>query len=417
MTNPSAPWSRITNSLWGKLSIAGAMAAICAAAVMLAFQCVASIWGWHRVGTGDASFTVIFTIAMIMGAAVFCAGLGRHIARILPGALKANGGATCDAVLTPINEIDNQISSAPPRKPTSAPEPDTPSVKASEPSPLPATPVSAHFSAAQEHDEAPSSSAISSKSPGPQYAPYARFPADGRILLAETNDHDRRAITSMIGRCGMEVEIAIDAENAIELLLAANEFGEPFDLALIDAYMHQSDGSSVCRAVRSAGIQAEAMPIITLLPDTLIGDATSRTPAQSQAHIFKPVMMEDLVRTLNRWLPHRIVEESTRPIDDPLDDLDIDEVEDELQRWITRRSDAVSTIERAIAHHAFDGRSRRLLANALRQIARAAGLYGEEELGKHAAILERALHDGDTAGDCRKLAEAFLAAAQQTADA
>jgi len=58
-----------------------------------------------------------------------------------------------------------------------------------------------------------------------------------------------------------------------------------------------------------------------------------------------------------------------------------------------------------------------LLANALRQIARTAGLYGEAELGERAAMLEQALHDGDAAGDCRKLAEAFLAAAQHREDA
>lgn len=401
MTNSSAPWSRVTNSPWVKLGIAGAITAAYAAVVMLALKGVASVWGWQAAGAGDASLAAIFTIALVMGAIVLCAGLGRHIASTSADTLMVNGGAGREPF-----EAVGRGSISPAASPAQSERENT----------------SAHLFADQYESSRGNAKILldTPEYPSSQDLPQnpdGWLPTDGRILLAETNDYDRRAIAAMMDRCGMEVEIAANAEDAIEMLLAANEFGEPFDLALIDAYMPRSDGFTICRAIRSAGIEPEAMPIIALLPDLLVGDAASRTPSQSQAYIFKPVMIEDLVSTLNRWLPHRIVEETARPLDDPLDDLDINEIEDELERWMSRRSDAVNTIERAIAHHAFDGRSRRLLANALRQIARTAGLYGEEELGKRAAMLERALHDGDGANDCRKLAEAFLAAAQHSEQA
>ena len=64
---------------------------------------------------------------------------------------------------------------------------------------------------------------------------------------------------------------------------------------------------------------------------------------------------------------------------------------DMIDRWRERRSEAISHVSEALREDAFEEVRAERLARTVHRLAGAAGMFGEEELGRRAAALERAL--------------------------
>ncbi len=89
------------------------------------------------------------------------------------------------------------------------------------------------------------------------------LPAGLRVLVVDDNATHRTILRSQLGGWGLAVDLAVDAEEGLELLRSADAGGRPYDLALLDVLMPGVDGLDLARRV-SADDRLAGLPMIML---------------------------------------------------------------------------------------------------------------------------------------------------------
>ncbi|WP_197489886.1 PAS domain-containing sensor histidine kinase [Erythrobacter neustonensis] len=268
-------------------------------------------------------------------------------------------------------------------------------------------------------------------------APTLAAPLDpARILLVEDHDINRLLMTEMLERCGQEVDVAHDGNEAIAMVIDQVMRGRPYDLVLMDVQMPECDGLAATRAIRAEGIGPGLMPIIALTANAYAEDVASARLAGMQAHLAKPIDFARLVRVLQRWLPTRIVEDeaSGGALSPPpraalpaaARATALAASPQLIARWQARRAETVAAVETALAGGLLgaarmDGRDgeppQDSLAFMLHKLAGTAAMFAEPALGSAAAALGHALVQGEDAARCTALARALLDQARSSGTA
>ena len=124
----------------------------------------------------------------------------------------------------------------------------------------------------------------------------------GRILVAEDNPVNQRVALGMLKRLGYEVSVVANGLLALEAVCASH-----FDAVLMDAHMPVMDGASATRKIRTSPAGA-TLPIIALTASALTADRDFLLAAGMDDYLTKPVRLDELERTLNRWIPCEVVE-------------------------------------------------------------------------------------------------------------
>lgn len=236
-----------------------------------------------------------------------------------------------------------------------------------------------------------------------------------RILLVEDHDINRILVTEMLERCGQEVELAHDGNEAIAMVIDSIMRGRPYDLVLMDVQMPGCDGLAATRAIRAEGIGPGLLPIVALTANAYPEDVAAAREAGMQAHLAKPVVFAQLARALQRWLPTRIVEDEA-PAARASEVVRSPRL---VARWEARRRETIAAVREGLAEgwlaqaEADDAERRATLARLLHKLAGTAALFDEPALGDAAGALERALTSGTP--ESAPLAESLLAVAD-TAD-
>ena len=278
--------------------------------------------------------------------------------------------------------------------------------------------------------------------PAPQIAPRPML-ENARILMVEDNDVNRVLLAEMLEKCGQKIATAQDGNEAISMVIDSTLRGKPFDLVLMDVQMPDCDGYAATRAIREEGIDANTLPIIALTANAYPEDVAAAREAGMQAHLAKPIGFADLIRTLQRWLPTRIVE-TPMDVDAPTcPEKDVNASCDErpkqqkralertsaaslLERWLERRNATIEAVRKAIetgllceqkARRASDSEARKELIQMLHKLAGTAGSFGEPRLGEQAAALDRAMRDRAACEQCEEIAFRLMALADEPADA
>ncbi len=298
----------------------------------------------------------------------------------------------------------------------------------------------------------------------------ADLPSGSRILLAEDHDVNRMLATEMLERCGQEVSVAHDGNEAITMVLDAYLRGNPFDLVLMDVQMPGCDGYAATRAIRGESIGGDMLPIIALTANAFPEDIAAARDAGMQAHLAKPLEFAKLARALQRWLPTRIIEDDalpsavenakedeaavvegaaiekrvqsaltkqrerrrfrhrngvvensgrtqeTRVVDFPAHSSTSSAPSHSpalLQKWEQRREQALQAVQDALSTETFDGERGKGLTSLLHKLAGTAAMFGEEELGKKATEMERALKQGNEKPALVDLARELIALAAE----
>ncbi len=244
------------------------------------------------------------------------------------------------------------------------------------------------------------------------------MPPAARVLLAEDHDVNRLLMSEMLERCGQTVAIAYDGSEAISMVIESIIRGRAYDLVLMDVQMPICDGYAAARAIRSEGISPDVLPIIALSANAFPTDIAAARAAGMQAHLAKPVMMADLARTLQRWLPTRIIDAaaqepsaaktprvhaaSTGPVPSPI-------TAKTWAQWIEHRDDAIAAVAAAFSTDnplppCRDGADSRRLLMLMHNLAGTAASFGEPDLGRCAAALEDALRNSASPQVCEALA-------------
>lgn len=122
----------------------------------------------------------------------------------------------------------------------------------------------------------------------------------GRILVVEDNFVNQKVARAMLEKIGHRVDTV---GNGIEALLALEQF--PYDIVLMDCQMPEMDGFEATEVIRSGKREKipAAIPIVAMTANALSGDRERCIAAGMDDYISKPVNINSLNRTLQKWLP------------------------------------------------------------------------------------------------------------------
>jgi len=129
----------------------------------------------------------------------------------------------------------------------------------------------------------------------PAVAPH---PGTIRVLLAEDNRINQMVSKRMLVRAGCEVVVAADGQEAVDLF-----DGQQFDLILMDMQMPVVDGLAATREIRrkEAEMQLRPVPIIAMTANASEADRKRCLAAGMNDFRAKPVKMNGLAATIERW--------------------------------------------------------------------------------------------------------------------
>ncbi|RLS85908.1 MAG: PAS domain S-box protein, partial [Planctomycetota bacterium] len=116
----------------------------------------------------------------------------------------------------------------------------------------------------------------------------------GRVLLAEDSEDNRRVLTFLLGRMGLKPEYAMNGQEAFDADLA-----HPYDLILMDMQMPVLDGYAATQALRKSGYKGK---IVALTAHSMSEDREKCMQVGCDDYLAKPMNVEKLTETITRIL-------------------------------------------------------------------------------------------------------------------
>ncbi|KAA6186042.1 transporter substrate-binding domain-containing protein [Thiohalocapsa marina] len=117
-----------------------------------------------------------------------------------------------------------------------------------------------------------------------------------KVLLVEDNEINQELALELLRSNGLSVEVAGNGAEALELLDK-----ESFDGVLMDCQMPVMDGYEATRALRRQA-RFRHLPILAMTANAMVGDREKVLEAGMNDHIAKPVNVNELFRTMARWI-------------------------------------------------------------------------------------------------------------------
>jgi signal transduction histidine kinase len=130
-------------------------------------------------------------------------------------------------------------------------------------------------------------------------APRTNVPASGHnhhVLLVEDNPVNQTVIEAMLRSLGYEVSVVGDGAQAVDSVRE-----QRFAAVLMDCRLPVVDGYESTRRIRRLP-EREALPIIALTANALLGDREACLEAGMNDYLAKPFKRTDLQQLLQRWL-------------------------------------------------------------------------------------------------------------------
>jgi two-component system sensor histidine kinase/response regulator len=122
-----------------------------------------------------------------------------------------------------------------------------------------------------------------------------------RILVVEDNLVNQRLATKQLQRLGFSTSIAENGSVAVERLR-----NEHFDLVLMDLQMPEMDGFTATRHIRQNELRTgHRVPIIAVTADARPEDRIACLAAEMDDYLSKPVSLDELRVTIERWMAPR----------------------------------------------------------------------------------------------------------------
>jgi PAS domain S-box-containing protein len=120
-----------------------------------------------------------------------------------------------------------------------------------------------------------------------------------RLLLVEDNELNQEIALEILQEAGFSVQLARHGQEALDLLQA-----EPtgFDAVLMDIQMPVMDGYTATKLIRQQP-HWQHLPILAMTANAMSSDREQAIATGMNDHIAKPINIEHLFRTLERWLP------------------------------------------------------------------------------------------------------------------
>jgi PAS domain S-box-containing protein len=127
---------------------------------------------------------------------------------------------------------------------------------------------------------------------------------DVRLLLVEDNPINTMVMKGLFAKLGYScIDYASDGMEAVERVAGVGQ--APYALILMDCQMPRMDGYSATRRLRELGVRT---PIVAMTAHTLSGDREKCIEAGMDDYLTKPIAIELLAASLERWLPSAAIQ-------------------------------------------------------------------------------------------------------------
>ncbi|WP_284123874.1 response regulator [Parerythrobacter aestuarii] len=207
----------------------------------------------------------------------------------------------------------------------------------------------------------------------------AAAPAKLRVLLAEDTAISAEMMQAMADRLSIDMDIAANGLEAIDMVHAAIDKGEPYSLLLVDIMMPILDGIETARRLRSEGINTVELPIIAITAATELDEVRIYRKAGMQAFLEKPVALADLRATLHAW-GHGTKNRAQKLRSAAFEALN--------EQFSERKVSTLKALRDALASDDLSESVIVELRRILHQLAGTAGSFGETALGEEARAHE-----------------------------
>lgn len=139
-------------------------------------------------------------------------------------------------------------------------------------------------------------------------------PSQPRLLLAEDNMINQLVAEGIINQFGLEIEIANNGVQVLELLTHSNS-KSPYHLIFMDCQMPKLDGYQTTQKIRAgdAGDIYKTIPIVAMTANAMIGDREKCLNAGMNDYISKPLEPELIKTALLSSLANLINEDKIPP--------------------------------------------------------------------------------------------------------
>ena len=115
------------------------------------------------------------------------------------------------------------------------------------------------------------------------------------VLIADDMRDVRFVAEHYLRKAGCTVTVAENGQQAVEMVVAAQDLGRPFDLGLIDIQMPVLDGPGFVAELQNLGIE---VPTIALTADAMKGTRRRLIGLGFDDYLAKPLDVEKLLRTV-----------------------------------------------------------------------------------------------------------------------
>lgn len=122
------------------------------------------------------------------------------------------------------------------------------------------------------------------------------FLQGAKILVVEDNEINQELIQDLLTHHGLQIELANNGQEALDKLEQ-----ETFDGVLMDIQMPVMNGYTATERIRQQDCY-RTLPIIAMTANALNGDDRKALEVGMNAHIVKPVSINNFFQTLARWV-------------------------------------------------------------------------------------------------------------------